>query len=272
MNLHNHIISYEAHQSGKNVDLCQKISRQGILLEIIAEVRNGIQAYTVGEGTPPQTEQVKKDRVYHSLRKKGNTWIKYVDGVDVGRYRIGWSKQFVKYGQNLSRPRKKEFFQGERLLIRQIPAKPPYSILASYVNEELVNDNNSMIVTQPKLGYNIKYLMGILNSRLISVWFIHSFGKLQRKVFPQFKVKELRAFPIRPINFSDPTDKARHDKMVQLVESMLALHKHKAAAKTQADQELYQRQIEATDREIDALVYELYGLTPDEIATVEAVR
>jgi hypothetical protein len=53
---------------------------------------------------------------------------------------------------------------------------------------------------------------------------------------------------------------------------MLALHRHKAAAKTQADQELYQRQIEATDREIDALVYELYGLTPDEIATVEAVR
>ena len=80
------------------------------------------------------------------------------------------------------------------------------------------------------------------------------------------------ALPIRTINFVDPADKARHDKMVQLVESMLALHRHKAAAKTQADQELYQRQIEATDREIDALVYELYGLTPDEIATVEAVR
>jgi hypothetical protein len=96
LNLHNHIISYDAHQSGKNVDLCQKISRQGILLEVIAEVRNGIQAYTVGEGIPPQTEQMKKDRVYHSLKKKGKTWIKYVDGVDVGRYQIGWSKQFVK--------------------------------------------------------------------------------------------------------------------------------------------------------------------------------
>ena len=67
-------------------------------------------------------------------------------------------------------------------------------------------------------------------------------------------------------------NKARQDKMVQLVESMLALHKHKAAAKTQADQELYQRQIEATDRKIDSLVYELYGLTPEEIATVEAAR
>ena len=30
-----------------------------------------------------------------------------------------------------------------------------------------------------------------------------------------------------------------------------------------------QRQIEATDREIDRLVYELYGLTDEEIAVVE---
>ena len=32
---------------------------------------------------------------------------------------------------------------------------------------------------------------------------------------------------------------------------------------------LYQRQIEAADEEIDALVYELYGLTGEEIAIVE---
>jgi hypothetical protein len=57
--------------------------------------------------------------------------------------------------------------------------------------------------------------------------------------------------------------------MVQLVEAMLALHRYKAAAHTQAEQDLYKRQIEATDREIDALVYELYGLTADEIAVVE---
>ncbi len=57
--------------------------------------------------------------------------------------------------------------------------------------------------------------------------------------------------------------------MVQLVESMLALHKHEAAAKTQAEQDLYQRQIEATDRAIDGLVYELYGLTAEEIAVVK---
>jgi len=37
-----------------------------------------------------------------------------------------------------------------------------------------------------------------------------------------------------------------------------------------ADKEFYQRQIEATDRQIDALVYELYGLTEEEVGVVES--
>jgi Tfp pilus assembly PilM family ATPase len=62
---------------------------------------------------------------------------------------------------------------------------------------------------------------------------------------------------------------ARHDKMVTLVERMLALHSKLAAATIPADKELYQRQVAATDRQIDALVYELYGLTEEEIGVVE---
>ena len=45
--------------------------------------------------------------------------------------------------------------------------------------------------------------------------------------------------------------------MVQLVEQMLELHKRQAAAASEHDRALYQRQIEATDREMDKLVYDL---------------
>ena len=79
----------------------------------------------------------------------------------------------------------------------------------------------------------------------------------------------LMPIPIRTMNFDDPADMARHDKMVALLERMLALHKKLAAATIPADKQLYQRQIEATDRQIDALVYELYGLTEEEIGVVE---
>ena len=57
--------------------------------------------------------------------------------------------------------------------------------------------------------------------------------------------------------------------MVSLVESMLKLHKDLAAAKTPDAKTRLQRQIAATDNEIDQLVYELYGLTAEEIRIVE---
>jgi hypothetical protein len=75
-------------------------------------------------------------------------------------------------------------------------------------------------------------------------------------------------FPIRPINFSDPAEKGMHDKMVSLVERMLALHKHLQPRAPQ-EQEMVKREIESTDGQIDRLVYSLYGLTEEEIKIVE---
>ena len=57
--------------------------------------------------------------------------------------------------------------------------------------------------------------------------------------------------------------------MVALVERMLALHKQAAGARTDQEKAVAQRQIEVTDRQIDRLVYELYGLSEDEIAIVD---
>ena len=56
--------------------------------------------------------------------------------------------------------------------------------------------------------------------------------------------------------------------MIALVEQTLELHARLRAARTAAGRELLQRQIDATDAEIDALVYELYGLTEEEQRTI----
>ena len=74
--------------------------------------------------------------------------------------------------------------------------------------------------------------------------------------------------PIRTIDFDNPDEKAQHDKMVTLVESMLDLHKQLPSASGQA-KKVIEQQIARTDREIDSLVYQLYDLTPEEIAIVE---
>jgi len=63
----------------------------------------------------------------------------------------------------------------------------------------------------------------------------------------------------------------RHGRMVALVEQMLDLNKRLAAAKAPHEKEVLAGMIDATDRQIDRLVYELYGLAEDEVAIVEGV-
>jgi len=121
----------------------------------------------------------------------------------------------------------------------------------------------------PDIGFSFHYLLGILNSKVLS-YFLKLISTPFRGGYLALNRQYIEQLPIRTIDFDDPADVARHDKMVALVERMLELHRKLAAASIPADKELYQRQIQATDRQIDALVYELYGLTEEEIGVVEA--
>jgi adenine-specific DNA-methyltransferase len=153
------IISNETESSNSFLN---KLQLRGIQLQTICDVKNGVQAYTVGEGSPFCTEQMKKNRVYHSLAKIDDTWVKYLDGVDVCRYSLGWSGQYIKYGKNLSRPRQENLFVGDRILVRQIPNKLPYCINACFIDEHTINDNNSMIIKLVDTSFSLKYI-AVLN-------------------------------------------------------------------------------------------------------------
>lgn len=122
------------------------------------------------------------------------------------------------------------------------------------------------------LGVDDRYLLGLLNSRLfwfsisnISIPFGIRAGSYRYRLIYQYMEK----VPIRVIDFSDATDKGRHDKVVSLVECMLVLQKQFANAKNPNDRIHLEREIETTDRQTDQLVYELYGLTENEIGIVE---
>ena len=71
------------------------------------------------------------------------------------------------------------------------------------------------------------------------------------------------------IDFSDPDDKSHHDKVVMLVKHMLELHEQLSKATEESEKTVLQKQIDETDQQLDNQVYELYDLTPEEIAIVE---
>lgn len=112
------------------------------------------------------------------------------------------------------------------------------------------------------------YFLGILNCKLF--WFfIKNTGNVLRGGYFRFKTKYLEPFPIRMIDFEDPLDIESHQRMVSLVERMLDLNARLSLALTPHEQIQLQRQIDATDAEIDSLVYALYELSPEEIRIVE---
>ncbi|MBN2554495.1 MAG: Eco57I restriction-modification methylase domain-containing protein [Anaerolineales bacterium] len=124
------------------------------------------------------------------------------------------------------------------------------------------------IVIHDGLTENRKFILGLLNSNLLDFFFKQVSTVIRGGYYRYFK-QFIEMLPIRLINFDDEADAAMHDRMVALVERMLALHKQLAAAAIPEDRTLLQRQIDATDRQIDALVYELYDLSEEEIRIVE---
>jgi adenine-specific DNA-methyltransferase len=117
---------------------------------------------------------------------------------------------------------------------------------------------------------NTLYFLGLLNSKLLWVY-LKATGYTLRGGYFTFKTEYLKPFPIRVIDFTNKKDLDRHNHMTSLVETMLSLNEQLTEARTSHEQTLLQRQIEATDRQIDTLVYELYGLTEEEIKIVEGV-
>ena len=86
---------------------------------------------------------------------------------------------------------------------------------------------------------------------------------MQNLSYLRFKLQYVANFPV-------PAGLRRANNQIEpLVERMLDLHKRVTVAKTAQEKNVLQRQIEGADKQIDKLVYELYGLTDEEIAIVE---
>ncbi len=118
------------------------------------------------------------------------------------------------------------------------------------------------VLVEPE--YSRAYLLGLLNSKLLE-WVIHHTAAPMRGGYFSYESRFIRGLPVCIVPQSGPA----HMRMVTLVERMLALHGDLGAARTSHERTQLQHQIDATDRQIDRLVYELYELSPDEVMLVE---
>jgi len=110
------------------------------------------------------------------------------------------------------------------------------------------------------------YLLGIINSKLLK-WYFPFISAPFRGGWLSANKQFISQLPIRIIDFTNPENLKQHNNMKALVRHMLELNKR--TPQTPFEQDRLEREIAATDTQIDRLVYDLYGLTEEEIKIIE---
>ena len=244
--------SYQGDQSwtrGKGGGLLAKLRRQATSLgELVAD--RGVHTGNCA------------DKLVVPLAERRAGCVPVLEGRQVSRYRCDPPRKALRLDYRAKdgeyfRIRPQEKYAGARFVIRQTA---PFPIVGPREHAEYFR-NSLLALYSPRDGTDVRYVVGLLNSRLMRYVYSQTVLESRQRAFPQVKVRSLRELPVRAIDRADARDVALHDQLVCLVQQMLDLHKATAVG----------RQASVTDGRIDQLVYELYDLTPDEIRTVEEV-
>jgi len=198
-----------------------------------------------------------------SEAKRSRMWEAAAGGSEIRRYGPIPKGLFVLYDPaRLDAPRRREIFTtAEKIVVQEIRN---ISLLRRIVatldtSKTFCLQSTNVVNLKPGAQLDIRYLLGVLNSAAVNYFF--------RCRFPgnnHIPSNQLLRIPI-PL----PPTPQTQSRLAGLVEAILALNKEWASARSVAQKAIVQRQIDATDAKIDRLVYELYGLTAEEIALVE---
>ncbi|MBD3352605.1 MAG: N-6 DNA methylase [Candidatus Lokiarchaeota archaeon] len=234
--------------------LLEKIESNSQLLgdkrDPICEFSLGITPYDKYKGhTPDQIES----KVFHSDRKIDFKYKPLLKGKDIRRYRCHWNENtYIKYGEWLGAPRSKKFFTEPRILVRQIVSGQSQRILAAYVDEEYYNTQiafNLLLINEKE--FNIKYILALLNSELMSFYHLYKFLDPTKKVFQKVLIQNARRFPIIRIDMDKQEEIAEIvDKLIKIIE----LRKK--------DPEL--RTLRTLNKKIDDSIYDIYNISDKE--------
>lgn len=219
------------------VDIIKKIKNGSTSLDSLnPDISQGLIAYDKYKG---QSAEIIKSRAYHfdEYRPGLKKWLL---GEHVIRYKIIWSEQhYIDYCEGIANPRKPMFFNGERVLIREITNPRIY---AAYTTEEFYNDP-ALLIVKTDTGKLSKYdLTAILNSELATFVHFNNSPKATKGDFPKILIEDIKSFPIqKPDSLASQAFKV----MLEYLEHLLE-HSDKLIVTSYIDQL------------INAIVYELY--------------
>lgn len=230
--------------------IIEKLCNGSVILDDLVHIKAGLKAYQTGKGKPKQTAEVVKQGPFDFNFKLDDNTYKYLEGKDVLRYGLNWSKGYLQFGPHLAEPR---IFHGPKLIIREITGTFPRCLNVTYTDQTyLFNISNIAIVPRSGSSVHLKYVLALLNSKLLSYYFIKNTAKSVRQMFPKLILKDLRVFPIKVVS------EQQQISLIEIADEILA-----------AKENSLQTDTSLLESEIDQLVYKLYDLTEDEIKIIE---
>ncbi|MHB1033133.1 MAG: Eco57I restriction-modification methylase domain-containing protein [Pirellulales bacterium] len=177
-------------------------------------------------------------------------------------------KQFNRW-YGFSAPRNLSLHDQANLLVPLLANRGLYAPMAGKRHRYCLMASGGFSISLPP-DCAAEYVLGLLNSRLL-YWNLQQISNRFRGGWVTCTKQYVGELPIRTIDFSNRADKARHDRLVELVQRMLELNRQLPTVRTPDQKTRLERQIATADRQIDRLVYELYGLSDDEIRIVEDI-
>jgi len=174
-------------------------------------------------------------------------YLPLISGKDIDKYTIFRHKYINFDSKELSRPTKLEYYKKPKLFIRRVGN----NICATYDDSGLLATHVLYIGLLKSKKLNLKYILAILNSKLIN-WLYNTIYPKKGNVFPEIRIGNLRKLPFPIIS------EAKQKPLIKLVDTILELKKNNVNADTSK-----------LENEIDNIVYKLYELSDEEIKIIE---
>lgn len=196
----------------------------------------GITPYDKYKG---HSEKIINNREFHSKVKVSETYVPLISGKNIYCYYISDEiEEYLNYGNWLGAPREEKFFTEPKIVVRQILSGDNLKIIAAYSDRpHYFTQVGFSLISKHKNLEDLKFIVAILNSKLMSFYHKAKFLDTQKNVFPKILIANCKRFPIRNVN--------KRNSFIRIVDYII-LHKKK-----NIDTVFFERLI-------DAMVYELY--------------
>lgn len=256
----------------------KKIKAENALLNRLTSIRNckladelfyikdvGFNYWTEGKGKSRDGNSIGSRVFYNNKNKQDSRDISFLKGRDIFKYKIKSPTNYLKYNYERYLDKSKDTFRYSPDFLKQTP-KIIYRQTANTIIASLDLDSNyldktvHLIVPKDKRNLDyLKFVLGILNSKLMGYVYSYISQELEGRAFVQVKTTYVKQLPIREVPEKEQLS------IIKLVDQILSITKDD----DYLDNPDKQAKVKKLEKEIDQLVYKLYELTPEEIKIVE---